>query len=966
VSGRADRSGRRLGASTVRFRFDGREFAGREGDTMASALLANGVRLLGRSIKYRRPRGVVTADWDEPNALLTLATTGGDIPNLPAGVLPIANGRELESQNRWPSLRHDLAALIGLGSRLLGAGFYYKTFMWPSWRTYEHAIRRLAGFGAAPGRCVANAPRSEYLHCDVLIVGGGAAGLAAAQAATVSGARVVVCEREPECGGELDFEVASIDGVDARTWIDRSLAALRDAGARVLTDTAVVARSGGIVYAHGVADGQTASVSLRIAAREVVMATGAAERPIAFVDNDRPGVMLLGAAERLLARYGVQAGRQVVLFGNNDRLYPAAVRLRASGIRIAGIVDVRPPSPGAAIAALRERLAGDRVECLSSHAVTAARGRYGVQAAEVESLDAAGAVRRIACDAILVSGGWTPTGTRTEMHGIDATSHDHSLAGALEAGWRAGMIAAGVPGEGESSRRHVAGPARGTPVRARDVSGDPAPHPRPFARSPAARHDEKRQFVDFQNDVTVADLRQALTEGFREIEHVKRYTTLGTGTDQGRLGGALGAAILAELEGRDAAQAVTSNTRAPLQPTTLHVLAGRNRGAELRPSRMTPLHDWHVANRALMESMGSWLRPRGYAANGTSPGAAGVVEAARVRSRGGILDGSTLGKIEIAGPAAADFLDRLYLTRGSTLREGRARYMVLLREDGMVLDDGLVLRLGAEHFVATVSSGHAQHVLSHLEYYRDLEFAARGVALADVTEAWAVIVVAGPASPGALTQVLGAEWISAVAGLAHMEHFAARWHDAGLRVLRASFSGELAYELHCRPRIAPALWEALVATGLEPYGLEALDILRVEKGYLTGAEMNGQTTPMDLGLGSFVARNPGAVGADLLDRPAFGEPQRPRLVGVQSIEPTAPLLAGAQLTVDARAARACGHVTSGCWSPALDRHLGLALVARELPIGAELVARDPLRSLESRVRLTMPVHFDAGGARMRS
>jgi sarcosine oxidase subunit alpha len=938
-------------------------------------LLANGVRLYGRSVKYRRPRGVLTAGWDEPNALLTLGAPGAGIPNLPATVLPIAAGRELASQNRWPSVRHDLSACLGLGGNLFGAGFYYKTFIWPSWRAYEGMIRRLAGFGPAPRACTATRPRLEHSHCDVLIVGGGAAGLAAALAAVDAGANVVVCEREPVCGGELEFEDATIDDVDGRSWVDQAVAQLVRSGARVLTATAAIARSGEIVYVHGVADGQTAAVSLRIAARCVVMATGAVERPIAFVDNDRPGVVMLGAAERMLARYGVRVGERVVLFGNHDRLYAAAARLRAGGMQIAAIVDVRPADRlGADAAARRKELAGDGVECLAEHAVVAAHGRYGVHAAQVGPVapgdvpqDApaptvGGGSRRIDCDAVLMSGGWTPTGARTEVQGIDATNHAQSIAAALAAGRNAGLAAARTARGASATSAAVDNFGSG----ARTASGDPPPDPQPYWRAPATRAEEKRQFVDFQTDVTVADLRQALAEGFCEIEHIKRYTTLGTGTDQGRLGGALGAAILAELGDSDAAHAVTSNTRAPLQPATLGVLAGWHRGALLRPARVTPLHDWHVANGAELEPMGLWVRPRYYRANGANAGSAGAAEASRVRQLGGIVDGSTLGKIEIAGPGATEFVDRLYLTRGSTIREGRSKYMVLLREDGMVLDDGIVLRLAPDRFLATVSSSHAYHVLSHFEFWRDREFVRRGVALTDVTEAWSVIVVAGPMSPNALTQVLGAEWISAIASLTHMEHFLGRWQGGELRVLRASFSGELAYELHCRPRIARALWEALLASGLAPYGLEALDILRVEKGYLTGAEMNGQVTPMDLRLETLVAKNPGCVGADLLDRPAFREPQRPRLVGVQAVEPQSRFLAGAQLTVDARASRSCGHVTSSCESPALQRHVGLALVSRELAEGTEIVARDPVRNLETRVRITPPVHYDARGARMRS
>jgi glycine cleavage system aminomethyltransferase T/NADPH-dependent 2,4-dienoyl-CoA reductase/sulfur reductase-like enzyme len=948
----ASRSGRRLGNEPVRFRFDGREFTGLAGDTAASALLASGVRLFGRSVKYRRPRGVLTAGWDEPNALLTLGVAGQAVPNLPATVLPIAAGCDLGSQNRRPDLRHDLSSCLGLGGGLLAAGFYYKTFIWPSWRAYEGLIRRLAGFGPAPRSCAAAPPRIEHARCDVLVVGGGPAGLAAAVAAADAGATVILCEREPVCGGELEFENATIGDADAHAWVARSVAMLAARGARVLTGTAVVARSGDLVYAHGVADGQTAAHSWRIAARTVVVATGAVERPIAFVDNDRPGVMLLGAAESMLARYGVRVGERAVLFGNHDRLYAAATRLQAGRVGIAAIIDVRPGAAvGTDASALRASLLTRGVECLAGHAVVAAKGRLGVRAAQVVALNGAGSPRRIDCDAILVSGGWTATGSRNEMHGHDVTGHALTLADALAAGHAAGLAAAGQAAQ--------------SPAMHATASGDPSPNPQPFARSPCDRGGEKRQFVDFQNDVTVADLRQALAEGFCEIEHVKRYTTLGVGTDQGRIGGALGAAILAELGGKDVSAAYTSRTRAPLQPATLAVLAGRHRSGALRPARRTPLHEWHVANDAEMESMGMWMRPRYYRANGPDAGRAGIAEAARVRSRGGLVDGSTLGKIDIAGPAAEEFIDRVCLTRGSTIRDDRARYMVLLREDGMVLDDGLVLRLGPDRFLATTSSSHANHILSHLEYWRDLEFATRGVALTDVTEAWAVIVVAGPASPGALTQVLGPEWISSLAGLTHMEHRAGLWRGAGLRVLRASFSGELAYELHCRPRIACGLWEALHATGLAPYGIEALDVLRVEKGYLTGAEMNGQVTPLDLGLEPLLEKNPGCIGADLLDRPAFREPRRPRLVGLQSVEPHAQFHAGAQLTVDAQSTRACGYVTSSCRSPALERHVALALVSRELAEGAELYARDALRGLETRVRVTSPIHFDSAGIRMK-
>ena len=497
--------------------------------------------------------------------------------------------------------------------------------------------------------------------------------------------------------------------------------------------------------------------------------------------------------------------------------------------------------------------------------------------------------------------------------------------------------------------------------------GDAAPNLVPFWRSPADRSGEKRQFVDMQNDVTVADLRQSLEEGFRDIEHVKRYTTLGIGTDQGRTGGALGAAIVAELSGGELSAVGMSRTRPPYQPINLMALAGSRTGAALRPERRTPMHDWHVANGAVLEPAGLWLRPRYYSANGSDAFAAGVSEAARVRNVGGITDGSTLGKIEVAGPDAAVLLDRLYLSRASTIKPGRSKYMVNLREDGMVLDDGIVLRLAEDRFLATVSSGHAGHMLSHFEFWRDVHAPGSAVTLTDVTEAWAVIVVAGPQSREKLRAILGNEWHEPLASLTHMAFAEGRWQGRGLRMLRASFSGELAFELHCRPGIAVPLWSALVQAGLPPYGLEALDILRVEKGYLVTSEINGQTTPQDLGMDSLIKLGNPCVGRDLLDREAFHDPQRPRLVGLQALDPKESFLAGAQVTVASAPTRSVGHVTSTVYSPALSRWIGLALVGRHLSSeDHELIARDPIRGRETRVKVVPPAHFDASGARMRA
>jgi sarcosine oxidase subunit alpha len=497
--------------------------------------------------------------------------------------------------------------------------------------------------------------------------------------------------------------------------------------------------------------------------------------------------------------------------------------------------------------------------------------------------------------------------------------------------------------------------------------GDAAPRLVPFARAPAGRGAESRQFIDLQNDVTVADLRTAIAEGFTDIEHVKRYTTLGVGTEQGRTCAVLGAAIVAELTGESLARVGTSRSRAPWHPVTMQSIAGFRVGPAFKVTRRTPLHDWHAAHGGVLEPMGLWMRPRYYRVNGASASAAAIAEARRVRSSGGIADGSTLGKIEVAGPDAAAFLDYLYLSRASTIKVGRSKYMVNLREDGMVLDDGLVLRLADDRFIATTGSGHGPHMLSHFEHYRATEWAGRGVAVTDVTEAWAVIVVAGPRSRVTLGEVLATPWRVVLERLAHMDFADGQFEGEELRLLRASFSGELAFELHCRPAVALRLWEALVAAGLEPYGLDALDILRVEKGYLATSEINGQTTPFDLGMDRIVQLGNPCLGRELLERPAFHEATRPRLVGLRAADGRAQFLAGAQLTTQAAPNRSCGHVTSSVYSPTLGEWLGLALVAHSLAeVGGVVIARDPLRAGDTPVRIVPPVHVDPGGERMMS
>ena len=972
----------------IEFQFDGRRYRGLEGDTLASALLAHGVRLFGRSVKFRRPRGVLCCGAEEPNALVTLEAQAGAIPNIPATLAHLAPGLAARSQNRWPSLRFDLTAAFGTGGALYGAGFYYKTFMWPSWRWYEPLIRRLAGLGRAPERAHAALGSEHHLDCDVLVIGAGPAGLAAAASAAAAGARVIVCEQDRLPGGELQFESARIDGLAGPDWVARTCAQLQAARVRMLCGTTAIGAYDEQVLALSQPEGGASDAELLLLRpRARVIATGAIERPIAFEDNDRPGVMLLGAIERYASRYAVRAGNDAVIFGNHDRLYPSALRLGGHGIRIRAIVDPRPRPALAAVDELERR--GTRI--LSGHVLERALGSLRVRGARISAVGT-GAVSELPCDLIAVSGGWTPSiqlalppaaeprylpelgaFVAPQGHGVlaaGAAAGHLELSQALSGGALAGARATYALRNDDGAQVATVGSIDDidTAATVGSATADPMPNLRLLWRVPRGR--EKRQFVDLQNDVTVADLRQAVAEGFREIEHIKRYATLGVGTDQGRTGGLLGAAIVAELLGEPLAAVGQSRARPPARPVPLATLAGLPAPLAVRPLRRTPLHDALIADGALMEPSGLWLRARHFAGEGVAPVIAGVEEARRVRSAAGLLDASTLGKIEVSGADAAAFLDRVCLGRPSRIAVGQARYAVLLREDGMVLDDGLLVRLAESHFLLTASTHGAVAVLAHLQYHIATGPTALEVCCADATEAWGVIVVSGPKSRELVCAVLPATLAGETASLAHLASVAGEWRSRPLRILRASFSGELAYELHCAADEAASLWQALRAAGsdrgVRPYGLEALDVLRIEKGYLTSAEITGQTSPYDLRLEAWVRASTDCIGRALLERPALHEPSRPMLVGLIAAEPARGFNAGAQLTAPGAPRESLGYITSAAFSPTLDRHIALGLLARHhAHAGACVLAADPLAGTEIPLLVTEPTHFDPAGERMK-
>ena len=972
----------------VTFTFDGRRLTGRAGDTLAAALLANGVRLVGRSFKYHRPRGILSAGPEEPSALVELRAGARREPNTRATTIELFEGLEAVSQNRWPSLRFDAMAVNSLVAPILGAGFYYKTFMWPAafWeKVYEPLIRRAAGLGRA-----AEAPDPDhYDHmtafCDVLVIGGGPAGLMAALTAGRAGARVILVHEDFALGGRLLAENRLIGGQASAAFvagIAADLAAMPDV--RVLTRTTLFGVYDGGDYAalERVADHlpvpgphQPRQRVWRISAQRSVLASGAIERPIVFGDNDRPGVMLAGAVRSYLNRFGVKPGARAVVFANNDDAQRTARDLVEAGVAVAAVVDPRPE--GFAGLAGWAQTTGTR---LIEGVVTRALGGRAVTGALVTAAD--GTASTIPCDLIAVSGGWQPT--------IHLTTH----VGGKPA-WDA-ALAAFVPGQLPPGME-VAGAAKGDFALAAcladgvrsgaDAAAASGFHPRsvvvPSADSESTavtplwqvKSPKGKAFVDMQNDVTASDIALAEREGFRAVEHLKRYTTLGMATDQGKTSNVNGLALMAALTGKSIPEVGTTRFRPPYTPVAIGALAGHHRGQTLRPTRLTAGHDWAREQGAVFMESGLWMR----AAYFPKPGDEGWRDACdrevkAVRERVGLCDVSTLGKIEVVGPDAGSFLDRLYCNTMGTLPVGRARYGVMLREDGFVMDDGTVARLAEQRYLVSTTTANAVAVMSHMEFCAQVLWPDLDVACLSVTEQWSQWAIAGPRAREVLAAVVDPSVDVSNAAFPFMAA-AAITLRGGVpgRLFRISFSGELAYEVAVPARYGDALARALVEAGapfgLLPYGIEALNVLRIEKGHAAGGELNGRLTAQDLGLGRMVSSKKDYIGAALAQRPALVAPDRPIFAGFKPINPTDPIGAGAHFIrpgSETKLRSDEGYMTSACWSPTLQSYIGLGVIVRgNQRIGEQVRAYDPIRKRDTLVSICAPVFVDEKGERLR-
>ena len=965
----------------VNFTFDDRAYQGFAGDTLASALMANGVRLLGRSFKYHRPRGLVAAGSEEPNALVELRTGAHREPNIPATTIELWDGLEASSQNRFPSLKHDVMAVNGLVGPLLGAGFYYKTFMWPAsfWeRIYEPAIRYAAGLGRAPTGPDPDLYLRGHLHCDVLVVGAGPAGLAAALAAGRMGARVILVDEDFRPGGRLLAERDLVEGVSSVQWAAQAVAELQ-----AMPEVRIMPRSNVFgAYDHGtygaierVSDHQAdpgpnrvRQTYWRIVARRCVLAAGAIERPLVFPGNDRPGIMLAGAARTYVDRFAALPGRRAVVVTAGPEGWRTVVALQAAGIEVTAVVDRRPDlAPRSDLRVF----AGGHVA-----------GTYGrLEVAGVDVVDALGAVHRVPADLVAMAGGWSPAVALT-CHLGNRPRWNAALHAFVPDKMPPGMLIAGAAaGRGTLAEALEDGARQGAEAAVDcGFTRHPGPVPRaePDATEPSpvwlmssGTKSAGKAFVDFQHDVTVHDIELAHREGFRSVEHLKRYTTLGMATDQGKLANVNGLAIMSALTGTGIGETGTTMFRPPYTPVTIGALAGPSVGRHLRPTRHTPAHAWAEQQGVSFVESGAWMRAAWFPRPGEGWLQACDREVATTRHAAGVCDVSTLGKIELTGPDVGAFLDLLYVNTFSTLKPGRVRYGLMLREDGFVFDDGTVARLSDDCWLMTTTTAQAGPVLTHMEFAAQVLWPELDVQFASVTDQWAQFSLAGPRARDVLAQlVTGDVGDGALPYMACGEFRAA---GGPARIFRISFSGELAFEVAVPARRGDALIRAIMVAGapfgVVAYGTEALGTMRVEKGHPAGGELNGQTTARDLGLGRMMSTKKDYIGRAMAARPALVALDRPTLVGLQPVDRAHRIHAGAHLLplgVPATPENDQGWITSAAHSPTLGRWIALAMLERgPARIGERLRAYDPVRDGATVVEVVPPCFLDPEGTRLR-
>lgn len=989
------------------FFYDGVPYKGYAGDTLASALLANGKRVVGRSFKYHRPRGVLSAGIEECNALVRLESHGYAEPNARATMVPLYDGLKAQSQNCWPSVDWDLNSVNELGKKLLPAGFYNKTFIWPSWHFWEGFIRRAAGIGQVPETADAQTYHKRYAHCDVLIVGAGPAGLQAALAAADTGARVIVIDEQEELGGSLLWEQDRIDGQPATHWLENTLKTLdnHDNVQLIKRCTATGYYDHNLlVLAERLTDhlgprapkGQPRQCLWKVRAQQVILATGAIERPLVFPNNDRPGVMLASAVRQYVNRYAVTPGHRVVIATNNDSAYRTALDLNAAGIQVVAVVDARPETPsdaksdGQGTWVQQAQAAGIRI--LNNQYVTNTKGRKGIRAVQVtertttatDPQHKGGNSTWLNCDVLAMSGGWNPvvhlysqSGGQLDFVAADGVfvpqaCDDLQTAGAINGSWllsdcleegrHAGTQAAAISGY---ETNHVSA----------------APQAETIVESPMlplwqlVGDRDSKQWVDFQHDVTVSDVYLASRENFTSVEHFKRYTTTGMSVDQGKTSNINGLAILAQALGKHIPAVGTTKFRPPYTPIPMGTLAGPDIGQFYRPKREMPCHDWHATHSGEFDDAGQWQRPPLYAQAGESHQEAISREVLTVREGVGLFEGSPLGKIEVRGKDAAEFLNRMYMNNVPSLKEGHIRYALVLNDGGTITDDGVFTKLGENHYLLSPSSASADRFFASLEEWHQTAWPDYDVIITPVTTQWATLTLSGPKARQVL-QKLDSDIDFSKEAFPHMQFRAGTLEGVPCRISRVSFTGELSYEVNVPASYAQALWERILEVGepegIAPYGLEALIILRLEKGYLhIGGDTDGNTIPDDIGWGGPSRKKAvDYVGKRSLSLPVFNQPRRQQLVGFKLldaqgkhfIEPGAHSIEKAETS---SGMRSTGFVTSSCYSPTLKQPIAMGRIEDGRNRHGEIVSIY-YDQKTYRAEIVAPVFYDLEGGRIHA
>ena len=980
----------------ISFRFNGKKYLGYKGDTLASALIANGVHLVGRSFKYHRPRGFFGAGVDEPYAKVQLYKNNESEPNASATETEIFEGLEAKSVNCWPSVNFDIGAINNLLNKFFPAGFYYKTFMWPKsfwYKFYEPLIRKAAGFGVVSTKPDKDRYEHKYEYCDLLITGSGPSGLANAYAAAKNGARVILAEDKPRFGGTLLTDEVNIGNQSGKEWVDKIITELREMPNVIIKNRAQVFG----YYDHNmlvmserindhIANPKQYSPRQRlwyIRAKEVVISSGSIERPIVFGNNDTPGVVLASAAKEYLKVYGVLVGRNPLIFTNNDSAYETAIEFKKNGIWPI-VLDTRS-NPDSEIIYEAKRMG---IDIRFSYVVIAAKGYKKVKSAEIAKISKdkkdLGQIENINCDCICVSGFWTPTihlasqsGNKTKFNkDIDAfvpglskqkettvgsASGIFTLEETLKSSFETGYQ---LSKKITNNNNKVKVP---TVVEKKYTAHDK------FWCVPLPKGKKYKRFIDFQNDVAVTDIELALREGYRSIEHVKRYTTLGMATDQGKTSNLNGLQLVSNIENKIVPEVGHTTFRPPYAPVTIGTIVGREIGQHSKPTRKSPMHLWHEKNNAVFVDAGVWLRPRYYKQGNETLFDASKREALNVRKNVGVCDVTTLGKIDIKGPDAAEFLNRVYTNAWLKLPVGKARYGVMLREDGIVMDDGTTTRISENHYHMTTTTAQAANVLSHLEYYLQIIWPELNVNVVSTTEQWAGAAIAGPKSRDLLQKLFPNKDVS-LEGLPFMGFSEGKLFGVYARIFRISFSGELAYEINVESDNGNFMWEKIIEIGkefeIQPYGTEALSTLRIEMGHVAGSELDGRTIPYDVSLEGLVSKKKDFIGKRSLNRKAFIANDRQKVVGVVPVDKKTSIPEGSHLVKDANAKlpnSKLGHVSASCWSVEYNNPFSLAILKDgKNMIGQKLFALSPLRNKSIPVEIVSSHYVDPKGERVRS